>query len=1198
MAFISLAKHSSGNEEVNIASVSTASTNVSTASANIGVASISQDTACAYIASQSSGLPEAKTEEGETTTDKGLKLKNRLQRQALLKFALMAKTSAESEVFENSLCSKAWLAQVEARLVEHGNQELKYCKKIRVLEFKTKSRANCIESITKDLELLKKEKGELETKLTGFQTASKDLDSLLKSQRLDTNKEGLGYSAIPPPPGQVYSPPKKDLSWKGLPEFADDTVTDYSRPAPPIESSPDDAQNRNPSVTKTEASPSTISPKSFIKFVKATNMSTETKTAKVETAKLAVKYAAMYSKPSKSSNGSSQNNIDDKGYWDSGCSRHITGNISYLSDYEPFDGGYVSFGQGGCKITSKGTIKTGKLEFKNVYFVKDLKDFKLLDNANVLLRTPRKHNMYSIDLNNIVPHKDLTCLVAKASADKGMLWHRRLSHLNFKTMNRLVAQGHTQEEGIDYDEVFAPITRIEAIRLFLAYASFMGFTVYQMDDLEFPARVYKVEKAMYGLHQAPRAWYGTLSKYLSTNGFQRVKRIFRYIKGHPKLGLWYPKESPFDLVAYSDSDYGGATQDHKSTTEGCQFLGRRLISWQCKKQTIMATSTTKAEYVAATSCCRQVRLCMSCKALSREISSSILRLYALTFKPTVYVSYIRQFWSTARIETTKEGTKILATIDGNLRTVSESSIRRNLKLNDEAGISPSYSGRIVPLFDSMLTPQGEGSGIPTEPHHTPSLEAQKTSPTTHSSPTLPPVTTAPIPTVTPSDTPHLRQYTKRARIAQSSALPPVADEHASPLRDVNQGEACPTISSSDAEQDRANMAKTSTLSHELTSRELEITMLKARVKLLEDREGGVAERSGDDAPIKGRSLDEEEEVAEKGSNDTEEIINVLTSMGATTVLSSGVVEIPSGSGSIHTASPSATVVPTGSDVVPTAGLIFATTIVVTPYTRRKGKEKMIKSKTPKKKKIQEQIDSEIASIHAEEELQMMINSLDRSNETVVKYLQEYEQIPKDLFIGERIELISDLIKCQEIEAQRMNEQISRDAKIARIHAEEELQIMIDRLDRSNETVAKSQEYHQFATELPIERRIELISDLVKYQDNYAKVHKYQSQQRKPLTKKQQREFYTSVLRNQAGWKAKDFKGMTLEEIKGNFDLVIVGNKMHKAFPLPVIEFPLPREVPTASEESSYCQKKRDAIAEKIALLLKSRSICQSNSYDS
>nr|GFB70464.1 putative ribonuclease H-like domain-containing protein [Tanacetum cinerariifolium] len=144
----------------------------------------------------------------------------------------------------------------------------------------------------------------------------------------------------------------------------------------------------------------------------------------------------------------------------------MTGNISYLSDYEPFNGGYVSFGQGGCKITGKGTIKSSKLEFENVYFVKDFKynlfsmsqicdnknsvqftnsecivlgrDFKLIDDTNVLLRTPRQHNTYSIDLNNIVPYKDLTFSVAKASTDECMLWHRRLGHLNFKTMNKLV----------------------------------------------------------------------------------------------------------------------------------------------------------------------------------------------------------------------------------------------------------------------------------------------------------------------------------------------------------------------------------------------------------------------------------------------------------------------------------------------------------------------------------------------------------------------------------------------------------------------------------------------------------------------------------------------------------------------------------------------------------------------------------------
>nr|GEZ92313.1 hypothetical protein [Tanacetum cinerariifolium] len=195
-----------------------------------------------------------------------------------------------------------------------------------------------------------------------------------------------------------------------IPEFADDTITDYTRPSPSVESNPSDLQNSSSSASENGESTSGILSKPEIKF------------------------------------GNSQNHIDDKGYSDSGCSRHITGNISYLSDYEPFDEGYVSFGQGGCKITGKGTIKTGKLEFENVYFVKDLKynlfsvsqicdnknsvlftdsecimlgrDFKLIDDTNVLFRTLRQHTMYSIDLNNIVPHKDLTCLVAKASADE------------------------------------------------------------------------------------------------------------------------------------------------------------------------------------------------------------------------------------------------------------------------------------------------------------------------------------------------------------------------------------------------------------------------------------------------------------------------------------------------------------------------------------------------------------------------------------------------------------------------------------------------------------------------------------------------------------------------------------------------------------------------------------------------------------
>ncbi|GKA63609.1 putative ribonuclease H-like domain-containing protein [Tanacetum coccineum] len=134
---------------------------------------------------------------------------------------------------------------------------------------------------------------------------------------------------------------------------------------------------------------------------------------------------------------------------------------------------------------------------------------------------------------------------------------------------RLVAQGYTQEEGIDYDEMDVKSAFLYGkIKEEVYICQPPGF-----EDPEFPDRVYKVEKALYGLHQAPRAWYETLSTYLLDNGFQRGqidKTLFikdqRYLKGQPKLGLWYPKDSPFVLEAYTDSDYAGASLDRKSTT--------------------------------------------------------------------------------------------------------------------------------------------------------------------------------------------------------------------------------------------------------------------------------------------------------------------------------------------------------------------------------------------------------------------------------------------------------------------------------------------------------------------------------------------------------------------------------------------------------------------------------------------------------
>nr|GEX05577.1 retrovirus-related Pol polyprotein from transposon TNT 1-94 [Tanacetum cinerariifolium] len=314
------------------------------------------------------------------------------------------------------------------------------------------------------------------------------------------------------------------------------------------------------------------------------------------------------------------------------------------------------------------------------------------------------------------------------------------------------AIGHTQDEGIDYEEVFTPVARIEAIQLFLAYASFMGFMVYQMDvksvflygtieeeiyvcqppgleDPNYPDKRGKIDHTLFikrqkghillvqiyvddiifgsttkdlckafeklmkdkfqmssmgeltfflGLQvKQKKDWIfisqdkyvdEILRKFGLTDGksastpkdtekpllkdpdgedvdvhtyrsmigslmyltssrpdimfavcvcarlqvtpnishLHAVKRIFRYLNGKPHLGLWYPKDSAFNLVAYSDSDFASASLDRKSTTGGCQLFGCRLISWQCKKQTVVATSSTGAKYVAVASCCAQV----------------------------------------------------------------------------------------------------------------------------------------------------------------------------------------------------------------------------------------------------------------------------------------------------------------------------------------------------------------------------------------------------------------------------------------------------------------------------------------------------------------------------------------------------------------------------------------------------------------
>nr|GEU35355.1 hypothetical protein [Tanacetum cinerariifolium] len=263
--------------------------------------------------------------------------------------------------------------------------------------------------------------------------------------------------------------------------------------------------------------------------------------------------------------------------------------------------------------------------------------------------------------------------------------------LVIKNKARLVAQGHTQKEGIDYDEVFAPISKIKAIRLFLAYVSFKDFVVYQMDVKS--AFLYeKIQEEVY-VYQPP--------------GFEDpdkvYKRIFIYLKGQPKLSLWYPIDSPLDLEDYSDSNYARASLDRKSTTEGCQFLGKRLISWQCKKQTIVANSTTEAEYVGAANKTiykewedRMERAATITSSLEAEQDSDACCFiiieervnavrYNLMLLVLVYDSCVKQFWTTAKVKKVNVQEHIQALVDKQKVINTKESVISDLKFDDAEG---------------------------------------------------------------------------------------------------------------------------------------------------------------------------------------------------------------------------------------------------------------------------------------------------------------------------------------------------------------------------------------------------------------------------------------------------------------------------------------------------------------------------------
>ncbi|GJU87441.1 hypothetical protein Tco_1294987 [Tanacetum coccineum] len=383
--------------------------------------------------------------------------------------------------------------------------------------------------------------------------------------------------------------------------------------------------------------------------------------------------------------------------------------MSYLSDFKEFDGGYVTFGGGaiGGRITGKETLKTGKLDFEDVYFVKEL-----------------QFNLFSVsqmcDKKNNVLFTDTACFVLSPDFK-----------LPDKSQNKVYGDILESVSG-DRGVMGEPGRVSPTVRFVKVKIASIGFK-----DPDYPNKVYKVVKALHGLHQALRACQDKyVTEILRKFGFTDIRaastlmdtekpllkdsdgddvdvHLYRLMIGslmyltssRPDIMFTYPRNSFFDMVAYSDSNYAGASLDRKSTTGGCQFLGCRLISWQCKKQTVVATSFTEAEYVVAASCYRistarhieylDIKIPQSSsppekvgdEAVHKELGDGMKRA-ATTASSLEAEQDSEQFWQTASTSTLENGDiEITATIDGKVKVVSEASIRRHLKLEDSNGIN-------------------------------------------------------------------------------------------------------------------------------------------------------------------------------------------------------------------------------------------------------------------------------------------------------------------------------------------------------------------------------------------------------------------------------------------------------------------------------------------------------------------------------
>nr|GEV66599.1 ribonuclease H-like domain-containing protein [Tanacetum cinerariifolium] len=426
---------------------------------------------------------------------------------------------------------KSSLESVETRLVVYQQNENVFEEDIKLLKLDVMLRDNTLVELRKKFEKAKQERDELKLTLEKFQTFSKNLSKLLASQIIDKTRleydnqvfkskvfdydeliSSKSDESVPTSPVHDSEIVHTVFNVEPTPTKPTKDMSQLNRPyAPIIEDWVSNSEDKSEVLTRSRLVPlnvarpvTTAVPQTNVKHQRPathvvnkpyspirrpinhrpspTNHNFHQKVTTVKTKKVNVIQGTKGNwihvshglGPQKilsflfDMHGNPQQALKDKCVIDSGCSRHMTGNISYLSDFKEINRGYVSFGGNpkGGKITCKGKEKTGKLVFDDVYFIKELKfnlfsvsqmcdkknsvlftdtkcvvlsfDFKLPDENHVLLRVPRENNMYNVDLKNIVPLGDLTCLFMNATLDESNLWHRRLGHINFKTMNKLV----------------------------------------------------------------------------------------------------------------------------------------------------------------------------------------------------------------------------------------------------------------------------------------------------------------------------------------------------------------------------------------------------------------------------------------------------------------------------------------------------------------------------------------------------------------------------------------------------------------------------------------------------------------------------------------------------------------------------------------------------------------------------------------